>query len=292
MTRTDKRVFKMRPVMPVYILLALLSACSFFDFRTDDQLLARVHGSRLYLEDISPFIPHGASPMDSADFVQRYVDRWVRQQVFLYQAQQNLSASMEEIDKKVSEYRNAMLIHAFESELAVKEMDTVIAESEVVSFYEENRQHFVLKENIVRVNYIKLPLNVADHALVRSLYRSPNEGDLERLEIYCLENAATYFVGSDRWLILGDILLDMPLEVESESEFLRSNRFMEITDYYYRYFLYINEYKLKGDISPLDFERENLRMLILNRRKRDFLENKRRQFFNQAVEANNVETYY
>ncbi len=48
----------------------------------------------------------------------------------------------------------------------------------------------------------------------------------------------------------------------------------------------------RGDISPLDFERENLRMLILNRRKRDFLENKRRQFFNQAVEANNVETYY
>ncbi len=285
-------IIRLRAVKLALLLLGLLAGCSFFELRPDDTMLARVHGSRLYLDDISPLIPKGASSQDSAAFVHRYVDRWVQQQVFLYQAQQNMSVNRAEIDQRVSEYRNTLIMHAYESELAIGEMDTVVTDSEIVSYYEENEQHFILKDNIVRVNYIKLPLNVADHSFVRGLYRSENEDDLTRLENYCLENAATYYVGVDRWLIFGDIAMDMPLEIEAEPAYLRNNRYAEITDEYYRYFLYIGEYRLKGDISPLDFERENLRMLILNRRKRQFLENKRREFFNQAVEANNVETYY
>jgi hypothetical protein len=83
----------------------------------------------------------------------------------------------------------------------------------------------------------------------------------------------------------------MPLKTDDIAAFLRNNRDAEISDDYFRYFLYVHDYKLSGDVSPLDFERENIRALVLNKRKKDFIDEKRQQFFTHAVEANRIESF-
>ncbi len=270
----------------------VLISCTLLEKRQDSTLLAKAYNSRLYLEDLGDIFFPGITPEDSMAILRRHVDRWVQQQVLVYQALISIPEEQRDFDKLLDEYRNSLIIFAFENKLAKTEMDSLVAQSEIEAFYEANKQHFMLKKNVVQVNYIKLPLNVPNLNTVRSLYRSTGEEEMMRLENYALEHAASYFLGIDQWMVLDDILIDMPLEVTNQAQFLRNNRFVETNDEYYRYFLYINDYRLKGDVSPLNLEEESIRTLILSNRKTIFLDNKRREIYNQALESSKVEKFF
>ncbi len=270
----------------------LMASCDYFTFRTDNTLLAKAYNSRLYLEDMQGLIPAGTDPADSAAFVKRYVDRWLINQAFLHAAMQSLSLEELGIEQRVKDYKNALVMHKYESYLISSEMDTVVTEAQIRAYYEENHAYFNLKEHIVSATYIKLPLRNPETNRIRSLYRSSNPESLSELEELCLYNAATYYINHDAWMAFNEILRDMPLRADDPAAFLRNNRFAEITDDYFRYFLYVHDYRLRGGISPMDFEYENIRMFILNQRKKQFVEEKRRELFNQAIEANRIEVYF
>ncbi len=280
-------VFKLLPVMFVFIMMS----CSFFELRSESTMLARVHGSRLYLEDIRGVVPPGSSSIDSITLINRYVDRWINQQVLLHHALQSLSSDDIDIEQQVRDYRDALLVHAYESVLVREEMDTVVTEQQMEEYFQQHERQFTLKENIVHVTYIKLPLQAPDVNQARSLYRRTDDESLAQLEEYCLQHAATYFLGKDTWMLFSDILRDMPIQTSNPASFLRNNRYVEITDDYYRYFLYIHDYRLTGDIPPIEFERVNIRMLLLNQRKKQFIQQKRLELYNQALNASSIEKF-
>ncbi|MFP4064233.1 MAG: hypothetical protein ACLFS0_01860 [Bacteroidales bacterium] len=280
-----------RSVMVFLSVVFLMGGCDSFDLRSDETLLAKAYGSRLYLEDLPDLVPDGASVADSADLVRRYVDRWVNQQIFLHHAMESLPDEKVDFQRQVREYENSLWIHAYENDLVSREMDTVVTEQELHNYYEGREEQFPLRDHIVQATYVKLPLGASDAAQVRSLYRSDDEEDIERLDQYSLQQAAAYSIEPAKWMLFNEILTDMPIE-ENPSEWLRNNRSLEISDDYYRYFLYIHDYRLRGDISPFDFAKNNIKMLVLNQRRKDFIQQKRRDLFNNAFETNQVETLY
>ncbi len=278
----------------VFVTLAVLmlaGSCDLLDFRSDNALIAKAYNNRLYLEDIRELIPAGTDPADSAAFVKRYVDNWLTAQVFLHNALETMSLEEMGVEQRVKDYRNALIIHRYESLLVSEEMDTVVTDAQLYSYYEDNMAYFTLRDHIVNATYIKMPLRSQENNRIRSLYRSEEPDVLAELEEICLQHAATYYINYDSWMLFNDILRDMPLSINDHAAFLRNNRFSEITDDYFRYFLYIHDHKLSGDVSPLDFERENIRVLVLNQRKKQFIEDRRRVFFNQAIESNRIESF-
>lgn len=271
--------------------LVFVASCNWINIRSDDTLLAKAYGSRLYLEDIIGIIPAGGEAADSTTFVKRYVDRWLMSQVVLYYAMQNIDYDYLSIDQRVNDYRNSLIIHNYESMIIKDKMDTLVTDQQIASYYEKNQILFRLSEPIIHATYIKLPLASREANQIRRMYRSNDPEVLEKLEEIALQHAATYYIGPDTWLLFNDLLRDMPLQVNDNHVFLRNNRFAEITDDYFRYFLHIHEYKLKGDISPMAFEKDKIKTFILNQRKKEFIEYWRRQLFNQAVESNKIEAF-
>lgn len=267
-------------------------ACNWINLRSDDTLLAKAYGSRLYLEDISGIIPAGGETADSIAFVKRYVDRWLMNQVVLFHAMQSLNYEELNIEQRVNDYKNTLITHSYESMIIKEELDTLVTDEQIATFYENNQVLFRLTEPIIHANYIKLPIATREANRIRRMYRSNDPEVLEELEEIALQHAATYYIGPDTWLLFNDILRDMPLQVNDIPAFLRNNRFSEITDDYFRYFLYIHDYRLKGDISPMAFEREKIKTFVINQRKKEFVEHWRRQLFNQAVESNKIETFF
>jgi len=278
---------------PLYaVILWVAVSCDYFAFRADSTLLAKAYNSRLYLEDIQGMIPAGGDPADSAAFVKRYVDQWLVNQAFLHAATQSLSLDELGIEQRIKDYKNALILHQYESFLISNEMDSVVTEAQIKAYYEENQAYFTLKEHIISATYVKLPLRNPETNRIRSLYRSSDPESLSELEELCLYNAATYYINHDSWMAFNEVLRDMPLRTDDVAAFLRNNRFTEITDDYFRYFLYIHDYRLRGDLAPMDFEYANIKTFILNRRKKLFIEEKRRELFNNAIEANRIEVYF
>lgn len=276
----------------IYSTLSIISACQLFDFRSDDTLLAKAYNSRLYLEDIQDMIPKGFNPADSAAYIRQYVDNWLVNQVFLFHANQILTVEQKAIEQRVKDYQNALIMHKYESYLVREEMDTVITQNQLQHYYENNKAYFTLKDHIVNVTYVKLPLASNQANQIRSRYRSNSPEVLDELEEICLYHAATYYIGKENWMLFRDITNDMPLNINDPASFLRNNKHTEITDDYFRYFLYIHDYKLSGDISPLQFERDNIKRFILNHRKKQFVQQMRQDLFKQAIEANRIEIYF
>ncbi len=267
-------------------------SCNLIEFRPDDQLLAEVYGNRLYLLDVQGVVPAGAAPEDSAAMVKRYVDRWVDQQIYTHHAKAYANLETMNIEQRVEDYRNALIVHAFEQDLVKNELDTIVTDDEISSYYDNHQERLRVRNTIVAVNFIKLPHNTGAVRQIRSLYRSVAEDDLRQLENLSLEHAASYQIDPGQWLAFNDLIKELPLEVDDPVSFLNNNRFVEITDDYYRYFLYIHDFRVRGDPSPKTFEKENIRQRILSRRKKDFLQNRRREMFNSAIEGNHVEVFY
>lgn len=269
----------------------LLPSCQRPAPRSGEQAVARVNNAFLYKSDLKHLLAVNTSAADSALIVQRYVDTWVRQQVFLNEALRNLSSENMNFDRQIEEYRNSLIIFSYENQLVKQHLDTLVAEKQLAEYYDKNKADFRLKNNIVKVNYVKLPLDAPDMGLFRRLFRSTDPEEAGLLEDYCIQNAATYFIDSDTWLIFDELLREVPLQVSNAESYLRSNRLVELSDNHFRYFINFLDFQLVGSVSPLAFERENIKSIILNRRKHELINQKRNQFYQEAFSGNQVELF-
>lgn len=273
------------------VILLLLNACDLIPKTIDKKLVAVAYGKNLYMEDLQNIVPSGSSPTDSINIIKRYVNNWVKQQIFLENAKNNLSPEQMNFENKIQNYENSLIIYTFENNLIQKNLDTIIKENQINEYYENNKEEFKLNEHIVKVTYIKVPLDAPDQGTLRSLYRSSNLEALEKLEDYCTQHAATYFINTDTWLFFNEILREMPLRRSNQSAFLKNNRYVEISDNYYRYFLYIHNYKLKGSVSPKSFVTGNIKNILLNQQKKEYINKIRDKFYRDAVKSNHFEIF-
>ena len=57
------------------------------------------------------------------------------------------------------------------------------------------------------------------------------------------------------------------------------------------YFVSFADFRIKDGVSPLSFERDNIREIILNKRRLSIINDMRDEVFNQALEKNDFEIY-
>ena len=279
------------PVFFSLIFSLLFASCTWFGGTNRDERVARVNNNYLYTSDLDGIVGPGISASDSAVIIKRYIENWVRQQVYLEEAEKYLSDDQTDFHRKVDDYRNSLIIFTYENQFINSNLDTVITPELMLEYYEKHQDEFKLKDHIVQVKFIKLPLDAPEVNSVRRLIRSDDEQDLLTLEDYCVNNAASYFLDINSWFVFNDILRDMPVNTQNQESFLRNNRFVERRDDFYRYFLYIIDYRLEGSTSPLAFQSDNIKAIILNHRKQNMISELRQQLYKNAASNNSFEIY-
>lgn len=283
--------FRSNLVLFLWLFVAggLIASCVRTKPGSSELFVARVNDAYLLPSDIRQILPVNVSPQDSAVIVERFINSWVSKQVFLQEARNKLPSEKQNFERQIEEYRNSLISFSYENELVRERLDTVVSENQLSAYYEKNKADFRLLENIVKADYVKLPLDAPDLNRFRRLFRSTDPDEAGLLEEYCIQNAATYFLDNDSWLIFTDLLREVPLRVTNVEGYLRSNQNVEVYDENFRYFVKILDYQLQGSVSPLAFERENIRNIILNQRKHELINNVRNQIYQDAVDRGQVE---
>lgn len=289
-----KILFSFGKVSGFFILAGLLffTSCDWVRMRTRNDAVARVYNQYLYRSDLLGIVPQGTSAADSALIIQKYIDNWVRQKILVREANRQLTLKKNEYEKQLQDYRNSLVIYAWENQQVVNQLDTVITIQEISDFYEQNLEIFQLKESIVRISYVKVPLQINDPQNISRLIRMDDANSHAELEEYCLQHAASFLLDSEAWMVFNDLLREIPVQTGNPESFLRSNDMVELTDEFYRYFLRIHDYKLKGSTSPLGFEHDNIRNILVNKRKMQFLTQLRQKVVQEAIDNKNIETFY
>ena len=278
--------------MRIYFLILGLSllifACDRMNHK-EDVIIARAGTSQLYLSELKNNTPNNLSKNDSASFARSFIDQWIKNQLLLEKAELNLNEDIE-LERQMNNYRTYLLINKYQKTLLKQKLDTLITFEDIEEYYSEHAGDFRLSNNIIKVNYIKLPIATYDAHKVRRWYRSDNEEDINDLEDYCYQNAHE-FEFSDEWIKFDDFLNIVPLRVTDQVNFLHRNSFIEITDSLYRYFVRIKDYKIVNDTSPIQVIDQELKSVILNKRKIQFLKELENNIYQDALDKNKIEIF-
>jgi hypothetical protein len=273
------------------LFLLFVSSCKYFNSEDAGNRIsvARVYDHYLFEEDLVGVVPAGSSRDDSISITKNFIENWIRKKAVLYKAEKNLSDEKKDVSGQLEEYRNSLITYAYERELINQKLDTNITEEEILQFYKSQSRNFELKDNIIKVIYLKLNKKSPKLDKVRVLYKSNSEKDRAALEEYCHQYAINYYLDDNTWLLFDDLLKEIPIKTYDKEQFLRNNRFVEIEDSSLIYLVNIKGFMIKNSISPLSFERNNIISMIMNDRKFKLLEEMERDAIDDASRQGEIQ---
>ncbi len=277
----------------VPILLIIAFSCK--SVQKDDARIAVAQaGDRvLYLDQI-PAIPvvEGMSKTDSISAVQSYIRQWSRKELLAIRAGENLTPEYKaEVNRQLNEMRNNLLIYQYQQQMIIQKMDTVVTGSELQNYYVGNLSTFTLTTNLVKALYIKVPAGMPELDRIRKLYRSQEPEDMRAVEDLCHQYAIRYDDFNDEWVPFNHVLLEMPLDSDNQEQWLARNSSVELKDDRFFYFLAIREYRLRNSIAPFEYIQGQVRTIILNNRRNDFLQKLEDGIYNEAISNNTLKVY-
>lgn len=282
----------LKQLLPYILGLLLIVSCtSKTDKNKNREAIARVNNAYLYLDNIKDIIPFGSSAKDSLERLNKYIDNWVRETLVIQKAEDNLTEEQKNVETQLQDYRNSLITYIYEKELVKQKLDTLVADPEIEEYYNNNLNNFELKDDIIKVIYVKVNKKAPGINKLLKWYKSDNLKDKELLEEYCHQFAENFYLDDNSWLLFNDLLKEIPIQTYNKELFLQNNRFIEVSDSTNSYFLNIKGFKIRNSISPLSFEKENIKNIILNKRKLQLITKMKEDIFNDAANNKKIEIY-
>lgn len=278
----------------IIILFSLsLSSCDFLkrNLGFKEKAIAKVHDEYLYPSDLEGIVPKGSSKEDSLLLVQSYIENWVRQTLLIKQAIDNVDIDVESIENQLENYKNSLLIYAYEQQVVAQNLDTVITPEQIKSYYEANKDNFELKKTILKAAYVKLPKKSLRIENAIKWFRSSKEKDKQELETYCMQFSPDYNLIDTNWVYYDQLSQIIPLEKLSESSVLQNNNYIQLNDKDFIYLVKVKTFMYKEDISPLEMEVENIKNILINKRKVEMLDKMENEIYQKARDNNDVEIF-
>ena len=271
--------------------LMLLAGCDYFQKSSKEVVVAECYGKYLYESDLKGIVPEGASIMDSIQRVSTFIDSWVRRQVLIHQAENNLN--MEELDlkKQMDEYRNSLVIYAYESQLINQKLDTVVSEDEIAEYYEQNKEDFQLRNTMVRVAYVIIDEDSKQKATLEKLMSDNDTLLLQTIDVLATFYAAKSYLDVDHWMRLDELTDIVPIEIFNAESFLKKNKFVDFDANNYSYLVRFVDYLLEESTSPLEMVHDNIKSVILAQRKQALIEKMKTSLYEKARRDHAFDVY-
>ncbi|MBC7653517.1 MAG: hypothetical protein H7098_03465 [Oligoflexus sp.] len=275
----------------VFVCLLTVISCNYFS-KPDDKPIAKAFDKYLYLKDLEGVVPQNSHGIDSISIVRGFIDQWLHEQAMQHQAEQNVKPDDIIIQKQLEVYKRSLIRFQYEQELIRQKLDTVVSEKEIASFYESNKDNFQLKKPILKVSYIKLSQKAPKIAMVKKLFTSKDLRDFDLLEKYCFKYSSSFSLMDTSWHYIEELAQTLPISKIGENNYENLNRIFEISENNTLYLLILRESKFKDSLSPLAFEKQNIKNLIINQRKLTLINQMERGIFNEAQKNNELEIYH
>jgi hypothetical protein len=255
--------------------------------------VARVHDKFLYQSDLTGLVPPRTLAKDSAALVQRYVDSWIRKQLLMHEAAERINMDEAEINRRMEDYRYDLIVYAYEKQFLEENLDTAITEAQIKQYYDEHQGNFELRQNIVQACYVKVSNQAQRLGLLRQ-WMQAGRPQMEQIREYAYGFASNYHLQDTLWVDFDDLVLGTPFSEELENKkvaTLKNSRFLETSDSAFHYMLRVIDYKLSSEISPLEFVREQIRDILINKRRVELRRDHERDILNRAEKNEDYEIF-
>ncbi len=257
----------------------------------EEQPIARAYDKYLYAKDIEGIVPPNIHGNDSIAIVRGFIDQWQHDMVLQHQAEENIQVDEKYIQEQLENYRKSLIRFQYEQELINQKLDTTVTEEEIAKYYEEHKKNFQLKKPILKVSYIKLSDKAPKIDMVKKLFTSKDVRDRDLLEKYCFKYSPAFSLMDTSWHYIDELEKTLPISKIGSYNYETLNRIFQISENNTLYLLILRGSKFRDSLSPLAFEKENIKNLILNQRKLKLISQMEREVFQEAQKNNELEVY-
>lgn len=274
--------------LPLLSLLVLLLSAACGDgggTSANDVTLAQVYNKTLLLSELEGVIPEGTPAADSALIVSAYVQRWVREQLLMYEAERNIPKDLD-IDELVRNYRASLVRFNFEEQIIAEKLDSTVSEGEQREYYENNKDQFQLESTILKCQLLKLRPE-APQSEINKLWNSRKDSDKVKLANYAKMWAEVALLDEEKWYKLEDIAAILPDGTLSPDN-VNSRREGTLSDGGIRYYYRVVEAVQGKTTAPFDYAREQATKVILHHRKQQLLEKWKEELYQKELRRENI----
>jgi hypothetical protein len=270
-----------------------LSGCDMVSLKEDQgRVLAQVEGEYLFLSDLAGVVPQGISHSDSIALAKNFINNWVKNRLMIVQAERNLTEEQLDFSKQLEDYRNSLVIYHYETLLIDQELDTVVTDAQIMSFYRSHLGDFELKENILRAYYAIVNSETPLLDLVLEIFDLPDALAVDSLLYYeKSDDMLSLSVDTSYWMSFFQFQQIIPIESYNQELFLKNKRFIRIEENGMVFLVKVVNFKIKDDISPLEVERQDIRHIIINQRKVRLIKKVRDDIYKKALYNNDFEIF-
>lgn len=232
----------------------------------------------------------GISAEDSAQFVSTYIDNWIQQNIILKIAEDNLQQELTEINRQTKEYRESLLIYAYEKYWLSQNLDTLMSEDSLQAYYNQNQSDFLLQSDIYKISYAIIPIVNSKYDSLRYWFSRDIAKYRNNLESFCLTNCTGYLFEGQIWFSADALIRILPFTLFEDNKF-RTTQLIESKDDEYRYLVKVHSFETQGAQAPYEYVREDIRRIMINKRKMLLLKKNYQKIISEAMRINNAEIY-
>lgn len=271
--------------------LLVMSGCSGSFNHQGKTPLVEIGDAFLYKEDLDAALPVGIHDKDSVRFAEDYIRNWV-EDVLLYGKAEGNIPDNEKIDQQVAAYRRALIMHTYQEELVRQKLGNEVSEEEIEAYYEAHAAQFRAEQPYIQGLFMKVPVQTRNLNRVRNWYKRNTQDAIDGLEKFSIAHAVSYEYFYDRWRPVSEFALKMPLEaLETDMDYLKRNKNVEVRDTVYCYFLHVEQFLPKGDPLPLEYAKNEIKEMIINLKRVAFINQMKNDLYREASENNDI-IYY
>jgi hypothetical protein len=276
----------------ILIIIILLTGCNNKSDLVKRVAIAKIGDVILYYDEIPKLLQPGISPEDSTAIYQNYINKWAKKELLFMKAEQNLTTEFKnEIEKQLEETRANLVIYQYQRQMMLEKMDTTITVEEMESYYATNEKNFLLNSNIVKALFIKVPVETPGIDKIRLWARSNDQKDLQQLESYCYQFAEKFDDFNEDWVTMDRLSIELPQDIVNQDDFLRRNTWFETSDSSSVYMISIRDYRQRYSLAPFDYIRNDIKSIILNNRRFEFLQSLENGIYNEAIKENTFKIF-
>ena len=263
----------MRYLRVSLILAMFFSTCQGKKTEDKGEVVVSVYGKKLYKTDLENIVYEGISYHDSVVRAKVYIDKWVRNQLLIRQAENNLTPEQVDFSKRLEEYRNSLVINKYETELINQNLDTEVTEDQIYEYYNKNGAEFRMNRDIVQIASVTLPNDSKKKWVFTKLLRDYDSLMVDSLTSLSNQYAISYDFNIKEWRNFDEVIDTYDLKVKDNKSFLNEKKFFVVNDDETYTLVKICDYRLVGDESPCEMEIDRIKYIILSNRKKELLEN-------------------
>ncbi len=247
------------------LILFLASGCGLLGEKSNKTPVAQVYQKVLYLQDIPKSVYKGKSGNDSLSAVRQYIEDWAYQNLMIEEAKRNIDTL--KINKLVKRYKEDLLTDTYKDLLLQKYLDTVIPIDTLQKYYEKDKAYFTASEPLISPKYLIADKSDKKIAKYKKWFFSSKpewQDSLIKNSIHFKD----FDLSGNQWYVISDFKQKFkPFSKYRDVNILKKSKKFVLSDTLSLYLVFVNNVVGKDQALPLGFIKDDMKRLILNKRK-------------------------